>query len=94
MIEVFVLVVYNKSLSDNVPCFSRISINRELNQQRGRRLRKRQLQSVFTLFLNSLRLFHLPQFVKCWRFFLELNFRGLYKSSGQKRGGRCSRSMS
>ena len=44
------------------------------------------LQSVFTLFLNSLGLFHLPQFVKCWRFFLELNFRGLYKSSGQKRG--------
>ena len=58
MIEVFLLVVYNKSLRDNVPCFSRISINRELNQQRRQRLRKRQLQSVFALFLNSLRLFH------------------------------------
>ena len=80
--------MYKKSLSYNVPCFPRISINRELKQQRRRRLRKRQffLQSVFTLFLNSLGLFNLPQFVKCWRYFLELNFRGLYKSSGQKRG--------
>ena len=78
--------MYNKSLGDNVPCFPRISINRELKQQRRRRLRKRQLQSVFALFLNSLRLFHLPQFVKCWRFFLALTFRELYKSSGQKRG--------
>ena len=93
MIEVFLLVVYNKSLSDNVPCFSRISINRELNQQRRRRLRKRQLQSVFALFLNSLRLF--PRISRnSLAIFLELNFRGLYKSSGQKNGGLCSRSMS
>ena len=83
--DVFLLVVYNKSLSD-VPCFRRMSINRELKQQRRQRSRKRLLQSVFALFLNSLRSFHLPQFVKCWRFFLDLNFRGLYKSSGQKRG--------
>ena len=79
--------MYNKSLSDNVPCFPRISIHRELKQQLRRRLRKRKLQSVFVLFLNSLRLFHLPQVVKCWRFFLELNFRALYNSSGQKKEG-------
>ena len=93
MIEVFVLVVHNKSVSDNVPCFSRISINRELNQQRRRRLRKRQLQSVFALFLNSLRLFHCIS-LNSLAIFLELNFRGLYKSSGEKNGGLCSRSMS
>ena len=93
MMEVFLLVVYNKSLSDNVPCFSRISISRELNQQRRRRLRKRQLQSVFALFLNSLHLFHRIS-LNSLAIFLELNFRGLYKSSGQKNGGLCSRSMS
>ena len=76
MIDVFLLVEYNKSLSDNVPCFSRISINKELNQQRRRRLRKRQLQSVFALFLNSLGLFHRIS-LNSLAIFLELNFRGV-----------------
>ena len=46
-------------------------LNRELRQQRQRRLQKRtgtvaQLQTLS-------RLFHLVQFIKCWQFFRELN---------------------
>ena len=46
---------------------------REPMQQRGRRLRKRHLQSEVALRQTLLRLFHLVQFVKRWQFFLELN---------------------
>ena len=48
---------------------------------------------AFALFLNSLRLFHRIS-LNSLAIFLALNFRGLYKSSGQKNGGLCSRSMS
>ena len=35
------------------------------------------------------RLFHLVQFVKCWRVLLELNLKRLYGSSGKEKGSRC-----
>ena len=54
--------------------------NRELKQQR-RRLRKRHLKSEFVLLQTLQRVFHLVQFVKCWRIFLELNSKRLYQSS-------------
>ena len=34
---------------------------------------------------SYLKLFHLVQFVKCWQFFLELNFKGLYQCSGKEK---------
>ena len=34
------------------------------------------------------RIFHLVQFVKCWQIFLELNFKGLYQSSGKEKESR------
>ena len=51
---------------------------RELKQQRRRRLRKRELKSEVALLQTLSHLFHLVQFVKCWQFFLELNFKRLY----------------
>ena len=56
-------------------------VNRELEQQRQRRLRKRHLKSEVALLQTLSRLFHLVQFVKCWKFFLELNSKKLYQSS-------------
>ena len=50
--------------------------NSEPNQRR--RWRKSLLKSEFTLFQGLLLLFHAIQFFKCWRFFLELNSKGLY----------------
>lgn len=35
--------------------------------------RRRRLKSEIALFQTLPRLFHLPQFVKCWQSFLELN---------------------
>ena len=43
----------------------------------------------FRLPQTLLRLFHLVQFVECWRIFLELNSKGLYESSGKEKEGRC-----
>ena len=56
-------------------------VNRELEQQRQWRLRKRHLKSEVVLLQTLSRLFHLVQFVKCWKFFLELNSKRLYQSS-------------
>ena len=56
-------------------------VNRELEQQRQRRLRKRHLKSEAVLLQTLSRLFHLVQFVKRWKFFLELNSKRLYQSS-------------
>ena len=55
----------------------RVVRNRELNQQRRRRLRKGHLKNESTLLQTLSRLFHLLKFVKCWRLFLELNSKGL-----------------
>ena len=63
--------------------------SRELQQRRRRRLRKRQLKSVFAQVQTSSRLFHLVQFVKCWQICLELDSKGLYQSSGKAKEGRC-----
>ena len=56
-------------------------VNRELEQQRQWRLRKRHLKSEAVLLQTLSHLFHLVQFVKCWKFFLELNSKRLYQSS-------------
>ena len=61
------------------------TVNRELKQQRRRRLRKRHLKSEFALLQTLSRLFHLVYFVKCWQMFLELNSKGLYQSSGKEK---------
>ena len=34
-------------------------------------------------------LFHLVQFTKCWQFFLELNSKRLYRSSGKEKESCC-----
>ena len=74
--------VYAKKLSvcEEWPCNSTVPqlVNRELKQQRQRRLRKHQLRSVFSLLKTLSRLFHLVLFVTCWWIFLKLNFKGLY----------------
>ena len=59
--------------------------NRELKQQRRRRLRKRHLKSEFALLQTLSRSFHLVYFVKCWQMFLQLNSERLYQSSGQEK---------
>ena len=61
------------------------SINRELKQQRRRRLQKRHLKSEFAPLQTLSHLFHLVYFVKCWQMFLELNSKGLYQSSGKEK---------
>ena len=59
--------------------------NRELKQQRRRRLQKRHLKSEFAPLQTLSRLFHLVYFVKCWQVFLVLNSKGLYQSSGKEK---------
>ena len=54
-----------------------------------RRLRKHHLKSAFALLQTLSRLFHLVQFVKCWRIFLKLKTKGLYRSWGRKKESRC-----
>jgi len=56
-------------------------INRELKQQRRRRLRKGHLKSEFALPQTLSRLFHLIQFVKCCKFVFGVE----YQSSEKKR---------
>ena len=65
--------------------------SRELQQRWRRRLRKRQLKSVFARVQTSSRLFHLVQLVKCWRICLEVDSKGLYQSSEKAKEGSCSR---
>ena len=60
-------------------------VNRELKQQRRRRLQKRHLKGEFAPLQTLSRLFHLVYFVKCWQTFLELNSKGLYQSSGKEK---------
>ena len=54
-------------------------------QLRRRRKRKRHVKNEFALFQSSSLLFHLSQFVKCWRIFLELNSKGLHLSSQKEK---------
>ena len=65
------------------------SANREFKQQRRPRLLKRHLKNVIALLQTFSRLFHLIQFVKCWRIFLESNSKSLFKSSGKGKESRC-----
>ena len=69
----------------------RSSVNRELIKQATtrRRLRKRHLKSEVALLQTLSRLLYLSQFVKCWQFFLELNSKRLYWSSGKERESCC-----
>ena len=52
---------------------------------------KRHLKSDVALLQKLYRAqsFHLVQFVKCWQFFLELNFKRLYQSSGKEKESGC-----
>ena len=61
------------------------TVNRKIKQLRRRRKRKRDVKNEFALFQSSSLLFHLPQFVKCWRIFLELNSKGMYPSSEKEK---------
>ena len=76
--------VYANKLSvcEEWPCNRNFTVpqlvNRELKQQRRRRLRKRQLRSVFALLKTLSWLFHLVLFIRCRRIFLKLNSKGLY----------------
>ena len=58
--------------------------NRELKQQRRRRVRKRHSKSEFALPQALQRLFHLFSLVKRGQI-LELNFQGLYQSLGKEK---------
>ena len=60
-----------------------------LKQRRRPRQQKRHLQSEFALPQTLSHLFHLVQFVKCCQIFLELNFKGLYQSSGKEKESCC-----
>ena len=57
--------------------------------QRPRRLRKPHLKSEFALPQTLSRLIYLVWFVKCWRFFVELNSKGLYQSSRKEKESFC-----
>ena len=46
---------------------------------------KTSLKCEFALLQTLSRLFQLVQFVKCWQFFLELNSKRLYQSSGKEK---------
>ena len=63
----------------------KLHLNRDVKQQRRRRLRKRHLKSEFALLQTLSRLFQLVQFVKCWPIFSELNSKRLYQSSGKEK---------
>ena len=58
-------------------------------QQRLRWLQKRHLESEFAPLQTLSGLFRLVQFVKCWRTFLELNSKGLYRRSRKEKDSRC-----
>ena len=66
-----------------------MSNNSELRQQRRRRPRIRHLKSEVSLLQTLSRLFHLVHFVKCWQYFLELNFKRLHQNSGKETESRC-----
>ena len=68
-----------------VPC----NITLKQHRRRRLRLRKRHWKSKFALFQTLPPLFHLIQFVKSWQFFLELNSKRLYRSSGKEKESPC-----
>ena len=57
----------------------------DLKQQRRRQLRRPHLKSEVALLQTLSRLFHVVQFVKCWHFFLQINSKRLYQSSGKEK---------
>ena len=58
-------------------------------QQRRHWLQKSHLRSEFAPLQTLSSLFRLVQFVKCWRIFLELNSKGLYRRSRKEKESRC-----
>ena len=83
--------LWNRGLSNSKTAYSfwNRSANREFKQQRWPRLRKLHLKNAIALLQTFSRLFHLVQFVKCWRIFLESNSKSLFKSSGKRKESRC-----
>ena len=47
------------------------------------------LKSEFVVLQTLQRVFHLLQFVKCWRIFLELNSKRVYQNSEKGKESRC-----
>ena len=60
-----------------------VVLYRKLKQQR--RQRYENVTSKCKLLQTLSRVFHLAHFVKCWQFFLELNSKRLYRSSGKQK---------
>ena len=82
--------VRDSTISDQIRSYGRNKCSniRGLKQQRRQRLRKRQIKSEFALLQTLSRLFHLVQFVRCGRIFLEFNSKGLYQDSEKEKGSR------
>ena len=62
---------------------------KSMEQQQRLRLQKHHLKSEVTPLQTLSRLFHLVQYVKCWQFFVELNSKRLYQSSGERKESCC-----
>ena len=60
-----------------------------VGQPRRQQQRNCRWKSEFALLQTLPRLLLLVQFVKCWHFFLELNSKRLYRSSGNEKESRC-----
>ena len=63
--------------------------SRELKQWRRRKATKTSLKNLILTASKVIMLFHLVQFAKCWQFFLELNSKILYRSSGKEKESCC-----
>ena len=50
---------------------------------------KTSLKNLILAASKVIMLFHLVQFAKCWQFFLELNSKRLYRSSGKEKESCC-----
>ena len=61
----------------------------ELKQPQRQRQRKRHPKSEFALLQASSPLSHIFLFFKCWRYFQELNFKGLFLRSQKEKGNGC-----
>ena len=76
-------------------CIDRINLEKlppqktgssHLKQQRRQRLQTRHLKREFALLQTLSHFFNLVEFEKQWKiFFLELNFKGLYRRSGKEK---------
>ena len=76
-------------LSFSLPSAS-LDLKVPIREKRRRwRLPKRHSKSEFVLLQTLSGLFHLVQFAKCGQFFLELNSKRLYQSSGKEKESRC-----